>query len=73
MFYGLSIIAGAWFLQWWFARKGQRSLQAWTLRFLALGFLVLVLETFDKSKIWRSLPALVSFVLVVWLLWKYRR
>ncbi|HQJ83985.1 MAG TPA: hypothetical protein PLE07_02085 [Candidatus Paceibacterota bacterium] len=73
MFYGLSIIAGAWLLQWWFARRGQRSLQSWTLRFLALGFLVLVFETFDKAKIWRSAPALASFVLVVWLLWRYRR
>ena len=73
MFYGLSIITLAWFIQWWFARKGQRSLQSWSLRLMALGFLILVLETFDKAKIWRSIPALFSFVLVAWLLWKYRR
>jgi|GEM_PF-1118439 hypothetical protein len=72
MFYGLSIIAGAWLLQWWFARRGQRSLQSWTLRFLALGFLVLVFETFDKAKIWRSIPAILSLVLILILLRKHR-
>ncbi|MFA5736726.1 MAG: hypothetical protein WCX70_00870 [Candidatus Paceibacterota bacterium] len=73
MFYGLSIISFAWLFQWWSAKRGQRSLQAWTLRFMVIGFAVLILETFDKTKIWHSVPSLLSFILVFWLLWKYRR
>jgi len=73
MFYGLIIIALAWAAQWWFARRGGRSLNPWFLRLAAIGFIVLTIETFNKGNIVRSLPAVISLLFIIVLLWKNRR
>lgn len=73
MFYGLGIITLAWLIQWWVARRGQRSLHPWFLRLMAVGFLVLTIETFAKTNIVKSIPAVLSLLCILLLLLKNKK
>ncbi len=73
MFYGLAILALAWLVQLLSVWKGRHTLQPWFLRLSVVGFVLIVLETFDKNNLPHSWPALASLAIILILTWRFRK
>ncbi|OJI08614.1 MAG: hypothetical protein COV08_03495 [Candidatus Vogelbacteria bacterium CG10_big_fil_rev_8_21_14_0_10_49_38] len=71
MFYGFVIIALAWFWQWYRLRGSRRSLDPWFVRLSAVGFFVVVLDTFHLDQ-WQTWVNSLTLLLVLATIWRLR-
>lgn len=72
MYYGFIILLVAWLWQWYRFGLGHRSMDPWFLRLSVLGFLVLILDTFQISN-WLSWANVLTLIVVILLVRRVRR
>ena len=69
MFYGFIIIFIAWVWYWGKFNRGHKSFDPWFLRILAIGQLLVVLDTFHYAN-WHTWAGLGTLLILLVLVWK---
>jgi len=72
MTYGFVIIFFAWLWQWYRYGWGHQHLEPWFLRLSAIGFLVIILDTFKFGN-WLTWVNLLTLIVIILLVLKVRR